>query len=631
MADAPHVVWRNTLTIVGGVTAALTVLFILSFLAIDLVAAQSNPYIGLFTFLVFPTVLAFAVGMMFLGLFFARRNFRKRFGTTEGIRYLPRVDFTDVRHRQALGAGGAVLAAAVPVIGVMSYEGYHYTDSNEFCGKVCHTVMEPQFTALQQSAHANVACADCHIGPGASWYVKSKLSGIRQVFAVALNTFPKPIPPAIQELRPATETCQQCHWPSKFFGDQLVNIEHYEDDETNTHSRIRMLLKTGGSDPTTGPPSGIHWHMALGFTVEYVATDDRLQQIPWVKTTDHATKQSRIYRSDGLPGSAPPPEGTHRKVDCMDCHNRPTHIFRSPEKSADNALHVNPVLQSLPFAKREMVAALSAPYTRKDEGLAKIAESLISFYSKNQPAAFKERRSDVDRLVEAAQDIYRATAFPEMNVSWRTYADNIGHKIYPGCFRCHEGKHVNDEGKVLSHECGTCHEFLLPASGEPGSAVVQVGGFVHPIPLEGPHATVRCDQCHSGGVGPERTCTGCHTAVTGFRSGTLSGWTGSVLPKDAMAEVVDCEACHDLTKPTTHVVIDEKCMECHSDEETKYAGMLASWKKEVDAGLAAAQQRPGVDRKLLDAWRKAGPMHNIEASRKVLEALQQAKQEATKD
>lgn len=619
MADTPHVIWRNTLTVVGGVVAAITILFILSFLAIDLAAAHPSPYIGLFTFLVFPTVLVVAVGMMVLGLFLARRRFRIRFGTTDGILYFPRVDFTDAKHRRALGASGAVLAAAVPVIGVMSYEGYHYTDSNEFCGKVCHEVMEPQFAAFQQSPHAHVACAECHIGPGASWYVKSKLSGIRQVFAVAFESFPRPIPPAIQELRPATETCQQCHWPSKFFGDQLVNIEHYASDEKNTHTRTRMLLKTGGSDPTTGPPSGIHWHMALGFTVEYIATDDHLQEIPWVKTTDHETKQSKIYRSDGLPNAAPPPEGTRRIVDCMDCHNRPTHIFRSPEKAADSALHVHAPLQTLPFAKRELVKALAEPYARKVEGLSKVADSLSAFYRETYPDLFAARRADVDKLVEVAKGIYRSSAFPEMNVSWRTYPDNIGHKIFAGCFRCHEGKHVSDDGKTLSHDCGACHEFLLPAPADRGSSMVQVGGFVHPIPLEGRHATLRCDQCHTGGGGPDRTCTGCHTAVSGFRNGTLARWTGPALPKDVMAEVVDCEACHDLKQPTSHTLIDEKCMECHSDEDAKYKGMLAGWKSEVDAKLSAAGKLPTVDLKLIESLRRAGPMHNIEATRRVLD------------
>jgi len=622
MTDTPHVVWRNTLTIAGGILASVTGLFMLSFLAIDLTSSQPSPYIGLFTFLVFPCILVVAVAMILVGLAWGRRNFRRQYGTTEGIRYLPRVDFTDARHRRALGAVAAVLAAAVPVIGVMSYQGYHYTDSNEFCGKVCHQVMEPQFSAHQQSPHAHVNCAECHIGAGASWYVKSKLSGIRQVFAVALNSFPRPIPPAIQELRPATETCRQCHWPSKFFGDQLVNIDHYADDEANTHSRIRMLVKTGGSDPTTGPPSGIHWHMALGFSIEYVAIDDRLQNIPWVKTTDQSTKQVRIYRSDGLRSHDPPPQGTRRTVDCMDCHNRPTHIFRSPGKAADSVLNVNPALQSLPFARRELVRVLSQPYLVKEEGLATIAGSLQAFYREKFADVWANRRADVEKLGELAQGVYGSTAFPEMNVSWRTYPDNIGHKIFPGCFRCHEGKHVDDEGRTLSHECSTCHEFLVPNANELGPSVVQVGGFVHPLKLEGSHTTLRCDQCHTGGVSPQRTCAGCHTDVAGFRAGTLDGWARGVLPKDPMADAVDCEGCHNLSAPTTAEAIDKNCTECHSDDEDRFRGMVASWSGEVSRLLAETADRTrNGDRAILKTLRRAGPLHNMEATRAIVREL----------
>jgi hypothetical protein len=492
--------------------------------------------------------------------------------------------------------------------------------------------MEPQFSAYQQSPHAHVKCAECHIGAGASWYVKSKLSGIRQVFAVALGSFPRPIPPAIQELRPATETCRQCHWPSKFFGDQLVNIEHYDNDETNTHSRIRMLLKTGGSDPTTGPPSGIHWHMALGFSIEYVAVDDRLQNIPWVKTTDQSTGHVKVYRSDGLRSTDPPPKGTRRTVDCMDCHNRPTHIFRSPERAADTVLHVNANLQNLPFARRELVRVLSQPYLVKEEGLATIAGSLQSFYREKFVDIWTTRRADVDRLVEHAQGIYRSMAFPEMNVNWRTYPDNIGHKIFPGCFRCHEGKHVSDDGKTLSHDCGTCHEFLIPGPEQQGPSVVQVGGFVHPLKLEGSHTALRCDQCHTGGLGPQKTCAGCHTNVAEFRSGALKGWARGTLPRDPMAETVDCEGCHDLSAPTTVEAIDEKCMECHSDEEPRFRGMLASWRAEADRLIAEVGGRNREpDRAVLQALRRAGAIHNIEATRIIARELLAQPSDSTVD
>jgi hypothetical protein len=421
------------------------------------------------------------------------------------------------------------VALALPVIGLLSYRGYHYTDSTEFCGRVCHEVMEPQHTAYLRSPHARVECAECHIGAGASWYVKSKLSGLRQVLAVATDSFPRPIPPAIRELRPATETCQQCHWPAKFFGDQLRVIEHFVPDEANTHEVIRMLVKTGGNDPATGPPSGIHWHMALGFEIEFVATDHNLQEIPWVKITDRASGREQVFRADGLGQDDPPPEGTRRSLDCMDCHNRPTHVFRSPDREANAALLVEPSLQSLPFAKRELVAALVAPYADKEAGLAGVEAALRGFYEEQHPDVYTATKAGVESLVAAARRIYQVSFFPSMSVRWTTYPDNIGHKEYDGCFRCHDGKHVNADGQAISTDCRDCHMFLTPPDPE-RPELVREGDFVHPYELEDDHAELLCTRCHDGGVAKPTDCDECHDLMASQPAGNTRGILAGAKP-----------------------------------------------------------------------------------------------------
>lgn len=621
----PRAVWRNTMTVVGGVVAMLALFFMVGLFIVDLVSAHRSPYIGLFAFLVLPGVLFIGLVISFVGLWRSRRWFKRHNGNGSRYQYYPRVDLADPRHRRYLMVITAVTALTLPMVGVLSYEGYHYTDSNQFCGAVCHTVMTPQFTAYQHSPHAHVNCAECHIGAGASWYVKSKLSGIRQVFAVALNSYPKPIPPAIQELRPATETCRQCHWPAKFFGDQLVAIDHFASDETNTPSKIRMLLRTGGSDPSTGPPSGIHWHMALGFSIEYVATDRQLQQIPWVRMTDRSTGRQATYRSDGLSPDAPEPDGIRRVVDCMDCHNRPTHIFRSPERAADSALNVNMALQSLPFAKREMVAALSKPYATKTEGEQGVTNALASYYEREHPELWQKRKADIDRLVLVTKEIYQTNFFPEMNVSWRTYPDNIGHKIFPGCFRCHDGLHKDDKGVTISNTCNTCHEFLHSGENPSVAGVVGVGGFKHPVELEGIHATLRCDKCHTGGPAPVATCAGCHQSVAEFRAGTSPEFKSFGIKPEPMTGTVDCKDCHDLSKPRSVEAINEKCMDCHSDDEERFQGMLAKWKEESGRLMKAASESAAgsapAGAKLLQDLRKSGTMHNIEATRTILKSM----------
>ncbi|NOS99705.1 MAG: cytochrome C [Phycisphaerales bacterium] len=610
--------WRNTTTLVGAVILAGAVLFIVSFLFFDILSPTPSPYLGLFTYLILPGGAVIGGMMIVIGLLAARRRLRRDHGDESRAEFYPRIDLNNRRHRRALATVGIATAVALPVIGLLSYEGYHYTDSNEFCGLVCHTVMTPQYTAYLQSPHARVSCAECHIGAGASWYVKSKLSGIRQVLAVATDSFPRPIPPAIRELRPATETCRQCHWPSKFYGDQLVHKTYFASDEANSPRHLRMLIRTGGSDPTTGPPSGIHWHMALGFTIEYVAIDDLLQEIPWVRVTDHGTGRKTIYRSDGAGVTDPPPTGIQRTMDCMDCHNRPTHIFRAPDVAANVALNVYPSLRTLPYAKREMVAALTASYPSQDEAIVGVIHRLRRFYQETMPEVWRARHDDVEEIAATTAEIYKSNFFPEMNVSWQTYPDNIGHKLFPGCFRCHEGNHIDERGTAISHNCASCHEFLTPQDGET-SSLVAIGEFAHPVPLEGIHATLRCNLCHSGGAAPPATCDGCHENVSALRAGSTVRFQPFKIAADPMAAAVNCDGCHDLSVPLNVATMDATCVDCHEDEADVYGGMLQKWHDELEPSWQTAYDRANSDiRSILDELKGAGMYHNVEAARAVI-------------
>jgi hypothetical protein len=619
MPDSPRLLWQNGLTMAGAVISAVALLFILSLLFFDLASAGQSPYLGLFTYLVFPGFLVLGIALIVAGLLIARWRARRLGGRSGGDQYYPRIDLSLKSHRRALTGIGLVAVFALPVIGLLSYEGYHYTDSNEFCGLVCHTVMEPQYTAHRNSPHARVECAECHIGEGASWYVKSKLSGVRQVIAVARDSYSRPIPPAITELRPARETCEQCHWPTKFFGDQLITINHVASDEANRHTQVRMLVKTGGSDASTGPPSGIHWHMTLGKKIEFVATDEFLQEIPWARVTDRSTGIQTVYRSDGRSADEPPPDGTRRTVDCMDCHNRATHIFRTPSRAVDNVLAMEPALRSLPFAKRELVATIVTPYGSKEEGRAGIAAALREFYQTRQPEAGAPQGGELDRLIEVGQQSYDRSFFPRMKVSWRTYPDNIGHLEFVGCLRCHDDKHVNHEGKPISRECSACHEFLVPADPQDAASLLRIGEFQHPVALEGVHNTIRCDRCHTGGTAPAATCAGCHVGPAQFLAGTLPALASFAIAADSMAGSVECQDCHDLSRPTNVETINEACMDCHDDEAERFEGLLQSWKGEVERLLAeAGVQADASGRRAIDALLEAGPLHNIEAARQVL-------------
>jgi nitrate/TMAO reductase-like tetraheme cytochrome c subunit len=521
--------WDNFLSYVGFLLLVVTVMLLMTFASFQFVSPGSNPYVDVVGFLVLPGFLIIGLTLVPLGMLFRYRRARRE-EPERGVTSRLRLDLEDPRHRRRLVVFLAITFVVVlPLVGLSSYHGYHYTDSTEFCAKVCHVVMEPQAVAFERSPHARVACAECHIGPGADWFVKSKLSGTRQVFRTMLDSFSRPIPPAITELRPARETCEHCHWPAKFFGSQLRTIVRYAADETNTRREVLMLVRTGGADPHSGRAEGIHQHMALAGAVEYVATDEALQRIPWVKYTD-ADGNARVYRSDGKHAAEPPPEGILRQVDCMDCHNRAAHLFRSPQHAVDQALEAGLLDREIPFIKREAVAAMSEPYPDRLAAEAGIRERLTGFYSGPRAGALREGQAPAEppptaRLVSQTEegprvrlspealaavvdrvvDLYRQNFFPEMRVNWQTYPDNIGHRESAGCMRCHDGEHVADDGSRISSDCATCHTFLNRKGDDPATFVQ--GEFQHPIPLA-PHSHLRCEQCHSGG--PLLSCTECH-------------------------------------------------------------------------------------------------------------------------
>lgn len=626
MGEVSHVpkyvpLWSNFITMTGMFLTAMAIMLLVTFGLFTLVTPSPNPYADIVGYLVVPCILIVGVAIIPFGILFKSWRLHRQNPEQRLAFRFPHIDLNDPAQRRAAKIVVVATFVLLPVVGLSGYHGYHYTDSSAFCSKACHAAMHPQATTYEHSAHARVACAECHIGTGASWFVRSKLSGTRQVLAMWRDSFSRPIPPAIQHLRPARETCEHCHWPKKFYGAQLREIVRFSSDEANTRREIDMLLKIGGGDETTGRAEGIHLHMALAGRIEYIATDNMLQEIPWVRYVDEAGDEL-IYRSDGRPSSDPQPAGEVRALDCMDCHNRPAHKFRSPQQAVDIFLDVGRIDTTLPFIKREAVNALVRPYADSQTARRQIANHLTEFYRTNYPRVWSTRKASVNYAIDMIREIYDMSFFPAMHVDWQTYPDNIGHLISPGCFRCHDGEHVNQRGEPISHECNICHTFLSPVGQEGEAAILQEGDFVHPLALEGLHGELRCDQCHTGGKAPLPTCAGCHTSQAEFRAGTLPAFEAYGIDAEPMALTVDCEGCHDLSRPTNIETIDEACMDCHDDEEKRFEGMAVSWKNEVEGLLKKAEDRAhGHQRELLRTLRQAGPVHNIEATRLIVGAL----------
>jgi hypothetical protein len=410
------------------------------------------PYAGIVAFLVLPGV--FVGGLLLISVAVVRERRRGPGEKTTSWR---------LDHRRLvilLSLTGVNLL----VLALSTYHAVEYMESPQFCGKVCHTVMEPEYTAYQNSSHSRVACTECHIGPGASWFVKSKLSGLRQVAAVTLHTYPKPIPTPIENLRPARETCEKCHWPAKFHGDRIKVLRRYAEDEANTRQATVLLLKVGGGNPQSGFGTGIHWHTMSH--VEFRSSPDR-RTILWIGAQDSTGKIREYWRDSDAARHDSILALPKRRMDCVDCHNRPTHEFELPSDALDAALEAGRIARDLPSVKHEAMRLLQADYPNKAVALASFEDSLRAFYSRTNPALATARAADIGAAAVALRAIYQRNIFPEMNVGWAAHPNFLGHQDDGGCFRCHDEGHRSSDGRTISQDCSTCHHVLAVEEKDP--------------------------------------------------------------------------------------------------------------------------------------------------------------------
>ncbi len=576
---------RHPLSLVGVGVALFSFLSIIFLWVIEAILGRANPYIGVFTYMVYPTLFVVGLFLIPVGAILERRRRVKG----QGVPPYPRIDLNEARTRALLLFIVVSSIVFLGLISTASYQAYHFTDSVTFCGELCHSVMEPEYIAYQASPHARVTCAECHVGPGAGWYVQSKLSGAYQIYSVLFKKYPRPIPTPVHSLRPAQETCEQCHWPEKFFGAQLKVITRFGHDEKNSVRQISTLIRTGGGSPTTGITAGIHWHMNIANEVWYGAADPQRQKIPWVRIKN---SQGRVTEYIDRTVSLSPEEMKKleiRRMDCMDCHNRPSHIFRDPDGAVDLALLTDLIDKTLPYIKREAVRALSQNYSSKEKAREGIATSIDSYYLARYPKIHQTKREAIKKAIAEVQKIYQTNIFPEMNVDWRTHPDNIGHTLYPGCFRCHEGNHVSREGKVIGRDCQLCHTIIGQETRVPKPTEVAVAEkFDHPWSLVGKHAQLSCNQCHWRGRGLTAECTTCHLHPAGAPMVTLPCSTCH-LKEQHLKPIAPCASCHSSraalhlrpTHSSTNCAVchlphqwtaakRENCYGCHPDRANHY-------------------------------------------------------------
>jgi hypothetical protein len=481
----------------GGFLFVLLVLY-------DLTAAHENPYRSLVTFIGAPSVVGLGLALFVVSASIQIREARRR---GENVRFRLSIDPTDPRYLKNLWLFLGLSAAAILAVAYSGTRAYEATDSVAFCGQTCHTVMAPQMMTYDDSPHARVACVECHIGPGATFWVKSKLDGLRQVYATILDTYSRPIPTPISDLRPAQATCEGCHWPKAFYGMKLVTHTYYRTDETNSPWTIEMALKIGGGNPRTGALEGIHWHMLTPHVIDYVAADEQLQQLPWVRVTEPDGTVT-VYTNSTIEGfeqldpaaDSPPPGHEVRRFDCIDCHNRPTHLFRPPAVALDLALGTRRISPRLPFIKKTALELLTAEYPDRKSAHQAISRGIESYYEKHHPDPSRSMSREIEAAVEAVTRIYDENFFPDMKTDYRSRTDNLGHWVNDGCFRCHTSSMTDKNGDSLAHACDTCHDIVAQGGSESVAQLEEnVNGlaFQHPEDIAGMWREVKCTECHT--------------------------------------------------------------------------------------------------------------------------------------
>lgn len=437
---------RNPISLIGTAIATAAAVVFLALLALELGGQIQNPYLGLLLFIAVPSV--FVLGILLVPIGVWRQH--RRIAQQKAVDEWPVIDLRLPRTRAVIFSVLLLTMINALLVTLAAYGGVHYMESAEFCGTTCHTTMGPEWKAYEVSPHSQVACVSCHVGPGAAALIESKVAGTVQLWRVMTDTTPKPIPGAVRTMRPARETCQTCHWSERDIGDKLRQVREYADDEKSSETVTTLQLHVGGGRAELNAGSGIHWHMNIDNRIEFVATDPDRQTIAWVKFSDRAGN-AREYFADGVTPDQIA-QGERRTMDCMDCHNRPAHTFDpTPERAIDNAIARRQIPTDLPFTRREAVAAVKDEYRTTGEAIAGIEARLRKTF------APQSENPVLARVIAGVQDVYGRNVFPEMNVKWGTYPNNIGHMFFQGCFRCHTDTLKMKDGKTINQDCESCH------------------------------------------------------------------------------------------------------------------------------------------------------------------------------
>lgn len=446
--------------------AILTTSAFITFVVVEiprLLGILTNAYIGLITYLLLPTL--FVIGLVLIPI--GWKKFHRETGQTLDDLLKARFENKDLAAKK-FGSNFFYTIAGLTILNVLflsvaSFRTMSFMDSPKFCGTACHSVMNPEWMTYQDSPHARVRCVDCHVGEGVGALVASKLNGAYQMLSVTFNLYEKPIPTPVHNLRPARETCEKCHWPDKFYGSRLKTIVKYEKNEESTPKYTTLNLKVDAGSEVG--ESGIHWHIGEDNKVRYASVDDKRREMIWaeVEQPDGSFKR---YTNKNLSRSKPNSESI-RTMDCVDCHNRATHIYEDPNKAIDTRIRSGEIDHSLPYIKREGLKAITKTFTEKQLGLDVIRIHMERYYRDNYPNIANSKSEEIEKAILTLQSTYDKNIHPSMNIDWNSYVNHIGHDKEIGCFRCHNQNMVDEQGVHIQNDCTLCHNILAYDSDEP--------------------------------------------------------------------------------------------------------------------------------------------------------------------
>ncbi|MBL8055109.1 MAG: NapC/NirT family cytochrome c [Anaerolineales bacterium] len=480
-----------------------------------------------------------------------------------------------------------ILALGIFVGGAYAWD---YTNSPTFCGTQCHT-MPPEYTTYQLSPHARISCTECHIGREfvGNQFLR-KAGDIKHVIALAFTTYEYPI--TANDMRPAPQICERCHSPEKFSDDSLRVIQRYQMDQANTPYSIYLVLKTGGGSKRQGLGKGIHWHVENKI-LYYAEEETRKQEIPYVRVyqADGSYVEYVDIESDFDPAQVD--ESKLEQMDCMTCHNRITHLIPQPNEAVDSAMQRGLIDPAIPDIKLKSVEALQVQYPSVAVALSGLA-AVEDYYRVAYPDFYAVNTEKIQAAVATLKEIYQSSVFPDQKEDWNSHPNNLGHKDFAGCMRCHDGKHLNDEQEAVRLECNLCHSIPTVSTQQKVVSNIEVSRGLEPETHKNPnwitgHRTYfdrTCANCHTvdnpGGTDNSSFCSNsqCHGVkweFAGFDAPGLAELVKAQLPPPAP------DLPTGVATPTyagLQPFLDANCGLCHGDDlagglkVTDYVGIM---------------------------------------------------------